>query len=215
MSDDTPTERFIPSDGAGEPPGRAPDDKERRSRKLIMWLAVLGGVLLLVLVIVLTLLFSRGSSSGPVASPSMLASTTPAASPPPTPSQTPSASASESPSENPVSPPDATGMHFTSFDASQELRCSAASPGFAPTIPTVLVSWTTEGADEAWYVNGESDAANSGYLQIPLNGNQADFPFDQPVSCMTGSHTFTITLVGADGTHLSKTTTVPVTGDQF
>lgn len=106
-------------------------------------------------------------------------------------------------------------MRFTSFDASQELRCSEGGPGFDSTIPNVMVSWTTEGAAEAWYVDGESDAADSGYMQIPLNGNQADFPFDQPVSCATGEHTFTITLVGPDGTHLSKTTTVPVTGDQF
>lgn len=101
------------------------------------------------------------------------------------------------------------------FDAPASQRCSAGGPGFPPTRPSFTVAWATAGADEAWFVNGTSDAKDSGYLQIPLNGSQGDFAYEQTVDCGDSSNVYTITLVGPDGTHVSKTWTVEITGDNF
>lgn len=52
-------------------------------------------------------------------------------------------------------------------------------------------------------------------MQIPLNGDQADFPYEQTVDCADDSNVYTITLVGPDGKHVSKSWTVAITGDNF
>ncbi|WP_206426086.1 hypothetical protein [Nakamurella antarctica] len=96
-----------------------------------------------------------------------------------------------------------------------EASCSMGGPGFDPTRPPVKVSWTSTKAAQAWFVQGTSDAADSGYMQIPVNGTQADFPFEIQFACGTDSSTYTITLVGTDGSHLSKSWTVQNTGDVF
>ncbi len=221
MSDDTPTVRF---EQPGEPdlPGSpdADDGRKAKSRTLLIALSILGAVLLIVVVILLTLLFARGMG-GPNTDPaadvstSPSASETPSPSPSETPSETPSASPSASPSAPPPPPPEATGPRFKTFNFPASQSCSAGGPDFPPTIPMVTVSWTTAGADEAWFIRGTDDAASSQYMQIPLNGNQSNFQYEQQVSCSGTTDTYTITLVGPDGKHVSKTWTVNITGDHF
>jgi hypothetical protein len=225
MSDDTPTQRF---DAAGDAPTQRlsatqPTDvplevaEERKSRRLIIIFASIGGALLLGVLILLILLLTRGdgvptastSSPTPTASSTPSVSPTPSATPTPTPTPTPTATAAPP-------PPEETGPRFTSFSApSTEGGCSAGGPGFPETRPNVEVSWASAGTDEAWFVGGSGDAAEAGYMQIPLNGNQNDFPFQREFNCGGDSDTFTITLVGPDGEHVNKTWTVENTGDQF
>jgi hypothetical protein len=216
MSDDTPTERFEAPTPAASPGG------DRRSKTLIVVLSILGGILLIAVVVLLTLLFSRGigaPSANPAADVSPSASTgeTPSASPSETPSETPSASPSESPSSAPPPPPPPppAGPTFTKLNHPSSQSCSAGGPSFPPTRPAFTVSWSSTGAAQAWFVNGTDDAANSGYMQIPLSGNQNDFPYEQTVDCSDGSNTYTITLVGSNGKHVSKSWTVQITGDHF
>lgn len=220
MSDDTPTERFEAPSAAVTGGG---DDK-KKSKLLLLILSIAGGLLLIVVVVLLTLLFSRGIGD-PNAEPVSDVSASPSASSSETPSESPSASPSEMPSESPSAspsappppppPPQQTGPRFTTLNYPSSQSCSAGGPGFPATRPTFTVSWSTAGADEAWFVNGTDDAANSGYMQIPLNGNQGDFPYEQIVDCSDGSNTYTITLVGPDGKHVSKSWTVNITGDHF
>lgn len=221
MSDDTPTARFeVPPDGEGDVGGRM-------SKTLIIVLSVASGLLLIAVVVLVTLLFSQGlggSPAEPVAGVDAGASAGTDVSPSPSPSDdgnsSPSTEQSTTPSAAPPPPPpppptQAKGPRFTSFAAPASQGCSAGGPGFEPTRPTFTVSWSTAGADQAWFVNGTDDAANSRYLQIPLNGDQSDFPYEQSVDCSDGSNTYTITLVGPDGNHVSKSWTVRVTGDHF
>lgn len=220
MSDDTPTVRFEPP---GEPAGPGASDaggsSKAKSRTLLIVLSILGGVLLIAVVVLLTLLFARGMG-GPNTDPAADVSSSPSASETPseTPSESPSETPSEAPSEAPSAPPpppQQTGPRFKTLNYPSSQSCSAGGPSFPATRPTFTVTWSTAGADEAWFVNGTDDAANSGYMQIPLNGNQGDFPYEQTVDCSDGSNTYTITLVGPDGAHVSKSWTVNITGDHF
>lgn len=88
-------------------------------------------------------------------------------------------------------------------------------PGFESTYPLLMVSWTTAGADQAWIVQGTSDAADSMFMQIPLNGSQSDFQNELRLGCNGDPTVFTMTLVGTDGSHVSKSFTVQATGDVF
>ncbi len=220
MGEDTPTVRL----DAAEP---EPEKKRERSKTLILLLAIVGLLLLIAVVVLLTLIFSgalnkkepatQPGANGSSQSQSPSPSEEPSSSPSESPSETPSASPSSAPSAPPAppAPPAETGPRFKTFSFPASQSCSAGGPGFPATRPEFKVSWTTAGADEAWFVNGTDDAANSGYMQIPLNGNQSAFPYEQIVDCSDGSNTYTITLVGPDGKHVSKTWTVAITGDHF
>jgi hypothetical protein len=72
----------------------------------------------------------------------------------------------------------------------------------------VKVSWTTVRATSAWIVQGTSDAADSGFMKIPVDGNESDFPYSIDFQCGSASSTYTITLVGNNGKHVSTHWTV-------
>lgn len=224
MSDDTPTQKF---DAAGDAPtermtqadsdsGEAPAG---RSRRTLIILASIGGALLLAVLILLVVLLTRGSSD-PVALPTNTESESATPSASPTPSESASPSPSPSPEETEEAPPppppsEPTGPRFTNFIAEDTISCSAGGPGADPFVPRIEVAWTSAGADEAWYVNGTSDAADSGYMQIPLSGDESDFPYEQLFNCGNDQNKYTITLVAPNGDHFSKTWTVTNTGDNF
>lgn len=207
MSDETPTERFDPVEPAG-----TENNRPEKSKPIVLILSIVGTLFLLVIVALLVILFSRGSGDTTIYPTN---SATPSVSPSMTPSATPSATQSSGPSGSPESPPEATAPRFTQLNVPSSQMCSAGGPGVAPTRPTVTVSWSTAGAVEAWFINGTDDAKDSGFMQIPLSGDQGDFPNEQTVECSDGSNVYTITLVGPDGTHVSKSWTVAITGDNF
>lgn len=224
MSDETPTQRFdstpdapterfeqqaapaVSGDGGGAaPPGG--------SRRLLIILASIGGALLIGVIVLLVLLLTQGSGDTPQPLTSETASETP--SPTAVESSSPTPTPTPSESETAAPPPEPQGARFTSFVTPASVACSMGGPGAEPFRPRVNVAWTTEGAVEAWFVNGTSDAADAGFMEIFLNGDQDDFQFPQETSCGNDMNKYTITLVGPNGDHVSKTWSVENTGDNF
>lgn len=211
MSDNTPTERFdAPVTGAAA-------DEVTKSRTLLYVLIGVGVLLLVAIVILIATLLGRpgANAADPTASPTVTDSATPTPTPTESsPSATPEPEVPED--EEPEPPAEPTGARFKTFNApSSEDGCSPGGPGFPETRPLLKVSWSTAGADEAWFVMGTSDAADSGFMQIPLNGNQSDFPYPIEFNCSNDSTTYTITLVAPNGDHVQKHWTVTNTGEQF
>lgn len=98
---------------------------------------------------------------------------------------------------------------FTSFEAPTTATCMAVPPEGQEQKPPIVVTWSSANAVEAWYSPSAQDAKDDAYLQIPLSGSQADFGAESLYPCFHDqSHSYTITLVGADGAHVSKTWTV-------
>jgi hypothetical protein len=210
MSDNTPTERF------DAPLASEPADEAAKSRTLLYVLIGVGVLLLVVIIILIATLLGRPAATTGDSTPAP--TQTESATPTPTPTETsPSPAPEPEQTEAPPPPPaEPTGARFKTFNApSSESGCSAGGPGFPETRPLLKVSWTTAGADEAWFVMGTSDAADSQYMQIPLNGSQADFQYEQQFNCNDASTTYTITLVAPNGDHVQKHWTVTNTGDQF
>ncbi|HEY5230371.1 MAG TPA: hypothetical protein VIJ11_05730 [Galbitalea sp.] len=204
MSDDTPTERFD-----AQTPPTAPAEVKQKSRLPIL-LGIVGGVLLLTVILLLVLLLKgqgtplAAGTSNPIASPTPSVSTSPTTAPS-TPTPTPVASHTTAP---PPPPPQSTDAAFTKFIVQTAINSCSSGPYYTGTPPTVNVTWATIRADSAWIVQGTSDAAVSGFMQIPLNGNQSSFAYSLDFSCGEPSDTYTITLVGSNGKHVSKSWTI-------
>lgn len=111
----------------------------------------------------------------------------------------PSASASNSASTTPT-----TAGAFTSFSAPSSATCGDHG---APS--TLAVTWATTGAKQVWVARGSGDAASSGE-QVPLAGNQSTFKTPLPIDCTGSADVFTMTLVGENGAHVSRTWSVTV-----
>jgi hypothetical protein len=77
-----------------------------------------------------------------------------------------------------------------------------------------MVSWESANAVEAWYTPSDEDAKDDNYMQIPLSGTQDDLTDEHLFPCgHENVVSYTITLVGPDGEHVSKTWTVTNVGD--
>ena len=215
MSDNTPTERFE------TPPAAAAAGVEPRSRRLLYILIGVGAALVIAIIILLIVLLTRnsGDEGSTDAKPSPSISASESASP--TASETPSDSPTPSPSETVAAPPadpDPTGARFTTFSpVTNEDGCHKGGEGpFQDAqVPNIRITWKTADAVEAWFITGTDDAADSRFMQIPLSGNQDDFPYPIAFSCNEKSVTYTITLVQDSNTHVSKSWTVKNTGDKF
>jgi hypothetical protein len=233
MSDDTPTQRFPnQGDDATERINTAiaQDDlqeEKQKSRGLLVGL-IIAGALLLAAIIVLVFVLGQNANNGggndalpttpPTTSDPTIAPTDEASA---TPDPTPSATETDSPDDNgdgdsgdgQSDPPPATGAAFTKFDPKGQVECDKGGPNFSPPPPPIKISWATVRTTSAWIVGGTSDAADSHFMQIPLHGNQGDFQYELDFPCFQKSTKFTITLVGTDGKHVSKTWKVTNVGD--
>jgi multisubunit Na+/H+ antiporter MnhE subunit len=237
MSDDTPTVRFPQSPGTGVPtpetaatsilgipggtatgattgtppstgPGafQRPPTRQRPRRPsrgpavLFVILAVLVVAAIVVLVVILDgRLYTQGEVS-PSSSPTTPSSAAASSSAPaPVKTVTPPA---------PVAAPPAGT--FTSLQV-PPMQGGCGRHG----APTVEVSWATSNAKSVWIQAGTVDAAGGGGTELPLTGNQHDVPGTVTVDCSQRSNTFSITLVGDDGAHLSKSWTFRVGGHRF
>jgi hypothetical protein len=210
MSDSTPTERFnspVAQEPTTTPPGQ--------SRRALYILIGVGAALLVAIIILVIVLLTRGDGT-PTAAPAPSVTPTVSETPSDTPSPTPSETEAESDDDGGGSDGASSDPRFTVFDAPSKVSsCSMGGPGADPFRPMVTVTWNSASAVSAWYVNGTSDAADSAYMQIPLAGDQTDFEYDQEFPCSQTTASFTITLVGKDGSHVNKTWTVQNTGDVF
>lgn len=165
----------------------------KRPSPVVITLIVVGGVLLLAVVALLFLLLGRGLNAQPTAD------TTP----------TPTASATTSPSPTPTGeaappPPADTTPRFTSFNAVTQVQCPNSGDK-----PEIQFNWSTANAVEVWYTSGHEDAVDDNYMQVPLNGSQADLTDEHLFPCAhRETSDYTITLVGTDGSHVSQYWTV-------
>lgn len=200
---DAPTERFASPDAyasvppavvppAGTPPpGGHSSDDERRSRGLIIGLAIAGGVLLLALI---ALLIWLATSQAPVAEPTE--SPTPSTSASETPTPTPTPTETEEPPPPPPPPP---ADAIATFSASaEEVDCTAAGGTSVP----LTFSWAATG-NRLWFGVGTDDASANPFKEYPLNYTMDEVPYQcgQPGQ----QQRYTITVERTDGTHESKT----------
>jgi hypothetical protein len=122
---------------------------------------------------------------------------------------TPGATTSSAPSATPSQPPAPAGL-FTVFTTPKIQECRGH--GNDRQGVDAQVTWATTNATQVWVAQGTGDAAAAGVEQVPLSGDQKSFPVPLPLNCDSGSMTFTMTLVGADGADVSKTWTVIISG---
>jgi hypothetical protein len=178
------------------------------NRKVVVTLAVIGGVLLIVVIALVFLLIGRGlgGAENPTAA---IGETTnsPTAPPPAQPSSTPVPTTQSTPAPKPVD----HSTRFTYFHAVTQVKCVQGSD----TKPVIMVSWASANAVSAWYTANAGDAANDMYMQIPLTGNQNSFTDEHLFDCFhRPSQAYTLTLVAPNGQHISEHWTVTNVGDQ-
>ena len=122
---------------------------------------------------------------------------------------TPSPIASSERPAAPSQPPPPPGA-FTTFTVPPSQQCRGH--GKDQHEVDAQVAWATTDATAVWVAEGTTDAATAGTEQVPLSGNQDSFPTPLPIDCNAQSMTFTLTLVGADEAHVSRTWTVMIVG---
>jgi hypothetical protein len=106
----------------------------------------------------------------------------------------------------PPAPPAPPGT-FTTLGAPATQQC--AGHGRKSTTD-LQVAWAASDATAVWIASGTEDAATSGGQQVPISGNQDSIPTPLELDCTAPSMTFTLTLIGDDGAHVSRTLTVAV-----
>jgi hypothetical protein len=216
MSDSTPT----------SPESTTPVATGARPHVLL----IVAGAIIFVLLILIAVLVTRGSdATTTVDTPGPTESATATETPTPTPTPTEEPTASPTPTESataapPVPTPTVSATAgplpifeptFISFVAPRVTTCVAGSADAEEYVPLVAVSWNTTDAQEAWFATGAGDAADEHLMEIPVQGDEGDFAEPQYFPCDTLSSKYTITLVSADGSHVSKTWTVLNQGDKF
>ncbi len=203
MSDDTPTQRLNTPDSATE----AIEEEGKKSRGLMIALIGIGALLLIALIILLIVLL--GGNGKPVA----VGTDTPTASPSDTASQTPSATATATPTPTPTTttappppPPPSTSPAITSYSISpSKIDCSSGTPNLS-------IHWKSVNGLHAYFGVNADDAMEMGMgWVLPPTGSDADFPdgyHPYQALCGNDSTEYTITILGQDGTKVSKKFTV-------
>lgn len=191
MSDNTPTLRLP----AASPPQGSPALPEapppRPSRAPQIAFAVLSVVVVAAIGVLVYVLVDRTNSNPPS-------------------STAPAATATIAPPLSPTQPPAAAVAPgtFTVFTVPPSQECRGHGKGRQAA--DVQVTWETSNATQVWVAPGMADAATVGSQQVPLSGNQDSFSSPLALDCNGRSNTFTMTLIGADGAHASRTWTVLV-----
>jgi len=202
VSDDTPTQRIQTS--ANSDVNEAIEEEGKKSRGLMIALIVIGALLLVGLIIVLILLLGRNDA--PVA----VGTTTPTVSASPTPSQTPSATPTPTPTPTPTAtaapPPPSTKPSITGYLISPgKIDCSGGTPNLS-------IHWSSVNGKHAYFGVNTNDAMTAGMgWVLPPNGSDADFPDGyHPFQALCGNDSteYTITILGNDGSKVSKKFTV-------
>jgi hypothetical protein len=220
---DTPTERLTPAEAAAFDPAMgatSPEvQEERKSRKTMIILGSVGGALLIILIILLILLLVRpGASVTPTGSPSPTPSPTASSSASPTPTPT---ATTATPTPTPTAtvappPPPSNDVEIDDFDATSEVDCSAQTqnPVF------IEFSWSSTNGLVAYFAVGAVNNAETNGMgwTLPPSGSTSDFPsgyFPYEYQCSNTSQTYTITIVGSNGSRESAQVTVTNVGDTF
>ncbi|HEY4224975.1 MAG TPA: hypothetical protein VGM70_04105 [Pseudolysinimonas sp.] len=198
MSDSTPTQRF----DAPVPEAPSEPDPEKRSRGLMIALIAIGAAILVVIIILLIVLLGRSGQPAAVGTKTpkpttSSASPTPSATPTPTPTPT---------TTTPPPPPPSTSPSISSYTISPKtLDCSGGTPNLS-------IHWASVNGLHAYFGVNADDAMTMGMgWVLPPTGSDADFPdgyHPYPALCGNDSTEYTITILGTDGTKVSKKFTV-------
>jgi hypothetical protein len=201
VSDDTPTQRFDAPHVENEL-----EEERKKSNGLMIALIAIGAILLIGLIILLIVLL--GNNGKPVA----VDTTTPSASPSETPTPTPTAT--DTPTSTPTAtqtvapppPPPSTNPSITSYSISpSKLDCSGETPNLS-------IHWKSVNGAHAYFGVNTNDAMTGGMgWVLPPTGSDADFPDGyHPFQALCGNDSteYTITILGNDGTKVSKKFTV-------
>ena len=197
MSDSTPTRPFDPPN----PEAQSAAEPQKKPRGLLIALIAVGALILIALIILLIVLL--GGNGKPVAvgttTPSPTASQTPTPTTAPTPTATPT-------TPPPPPPPPSTSPAITAYTISPaKLDCSGSTPNLS-------IHWTSVNGTHAYFGVNTADAMTGGMgWVLPPTGSDADFPDGYrpyPALCGNDSTEYTITILGNDGTKVSKKFTV-------
>lgn len=120
-----------------------PAPGKKNNKTLIVLIAVIGALLIALVALVF---FILGQGSAVDRDPTGLDASTSPSSPP---SSSPSGGPSESPSGQ-AEPPADTSTRFTAFTAPTTVTCDAGDEDNQPPKPTLMVSWSSANAVEAW-----------------------------------------------------------------
>ncbi len=171
-------------------PGTPPADGRNR---ILLILGIAAAVLLLAVVAIVFLLIGRGSA-GPGAGETPTPTLTSSESPTPT-------NTADDPDETQAPVDDST--RFTDFSADLTVECD---PTGEQDKPEITFSWTAANAVEAWYTPSDDDAKDDDYMRFPNAnaGSNDDLTDEHLFPCNHDQYLdVTITLVGADGEHVS------------
>jgi hypothetical protein len=190
MSDDTPTLRLATTPPPAPPPPPPAARPEPPSRGPLVAFILLAILVVAAIGVLVWVLMGRANTSAQSAN---------------TPTATDTSAAPAAPSQ-PPSPPGA----FSAFTVPSSQQCRGHGKDQQPV--DAQVTWATTNATQVWVSQGTTDAESAGTLQVPLSGDQNSFPDPLSIDCNDRSETFTMTLVGADGAHVSRTWTVMIEG---
>jgi len=203
VSDDTPTQGIHTS--ANTDVNVAIEEEGKKSRGLMIALIAIGALLLIGLIIVLIILLGRNDT------PIAVGTTTPTPSASPTPSQTPSATPTPTVAPTPTAtsappPPPSTKPSITGYSISpSQIDCSSGTPNLS-------IHWSSVNGKNAYFGVNTNDAmaAGMGWV-LPPTGSDANFPDGyHPFQALCGNDSteYTITILGKDGSKVSKHFTV-------
>lgn len=202
MSDDTPTQRITTPDQT--PVTAAIEEEGKKSRGLMIALIAIGALLLIALIVLLIVLLS-GNGKPVAAGTETPTPTTSSASPTPsvTPSATPTPTATTAP---PPPPPPSTKPSISAYSISpSQLDCSQGTPNLS-------IHWSSVNGKNAYFGVNTDDAMTGGMgWVLPPTGSDADFPDGyHPFQALCGNDSteYTITILGTDGSKVSKKFTV-------
>jgi hypothetical protein len=205
MSDDTPTLPLpgspppaapptvaapLPPLVAPAPPSPRSGPPSRPSRAPLIAFIIVAVLVLVASSFLLYILTTRGLGT-PSSAPTSSTPTAPAQTPPPPVTQAP--------------PPAPAGL-FTSFTTPASQQCDKHGKGRDSV--EAQVAWVTQDATQVWVAAGTADAVSAGGQQAPLSGDQDDLETPLVLDCASPSETFTMTLIGSNGAHVSRTWTV-------
>jgi hypothetical protein len=206
VSDDTPTQRM--NTPANPDVQETIEEEGKKSRGLMIALIAVGALLLIGLIILLVILL--GGNGTPTAagttSPTPTVTDTSSQSASATSVATPDTTVTPTTAPPPPPPPPSTKPSITGYTISPgQLDCSNGTPNLS-------IHWKSVNGKHAYFGVNTSDAmaAGMGWV-LPPNGSDADFPDGyHPFAALCGNESteYTITILGNDGSKVSKQFTV-------
>lgn len=205
-------------------PGGSGSNGWRITRNVVRGVLAAALIVLVVLIVMRFTAPAGGLVAGATETPAATGTptpTTPTAAPSLTPAPLPSAPSGGSGGsggggggDTPAPPPAATPA-FTSFTATSAVECpfptTPVPGGFEPDpglqTPPISIQWSSTGAVQAWIGADTTDAQAEPYSEVDTSGS-----FDTTFFCPDDSITWTVTLVGSDGSTVSQTAEISNVG---